>query len=76
MNENLGLLVNNAFAAIVQLATAMVNGWKLSLVILALTPVIFGCSALVTKVELKIILLSIQNFVQSLATSKVHSKEE
>ncbi len=51
MNENFGLLLNNVFGGVVQLATAMANGWKLSLVILALTPVIFGCSALVTKVK-------------------------
>ena len=51
LNENLGLLITQVAAAVVQLATALWNGWKLSLVIVALTPVIFGCSAIVTKVS-------------------------
>lgn len=50
LNENLGLLIANVAGAIVQLATGLYFGWKLSLVILSLTPVIFGCSAIATKV--------------------------
>ncbi|KAJ6225429.1 hypothetical protein RDWZM_003974 [Blomia tropicalis] len=51
LNENFGLLMANIAGAIVQLSIGLWNGWKLSLVILSITPVIYICSAIATKIN-------------------------
>ena len=50
LNENLGLLVYNISTASVNLSIAFVYGWKLALVMLAISPVMLIGSVLTTKV--------------------------
>ena len=50
LNENLGLLFFNITSAIIDLVVGFVYGWKLSLVILAVSPLMILSAVLMTKV--------------------------
>lgn len=53
INENLGLLIYNIAAALVNLAVGLAYGWKLSLVILSGTPIVALTSYVTTRLQAK-----------------------
>jgi ATP-binding cassette subfamily B (MDR/TAP) protein 1 len=50
INEKLGLAIHYLSATVIDLVTAFIYGWKLTLVVLALTPVLAASTAVMTKV--------------------------
>lgn len=53
LNESLGMLIDNMLAAIFNLIFGLIYGWKLSLVILAMSPLMILAAFFMTKVRMR-----------------------